>query len=123
MPDALRFLISVAARIPKGIPARIPAGIPAKLGAALAAAVFLNCGIQVAGGTSEVGNPSNAITADNGKDGDTTSTSVGVLFNVTGSPIQIIRERKPENQASANDSASASTSASVSDTLTQSPAN
>jgi hypothetical protein len=119
MLDALRFLLSVAARNPKGTRARIPAGIPAMLGAGLAATVFLHCGIQVAGGTSEVGNPSNAINADNGGDGDTASTEVGVRFDFNGSPIQIIKERKPEKKPNADDSASAS----ASDTQTQPPAN
>jgi hypothetical protein len=132
MADALRFLKFHADRIRSGV----LAGIAARLGALFALAFILTCGqggIQVAGGTSEVGNPSNGILVGNRKDEDTASTDIGVQFDFTGTPIRIIKARKPDKQASADDSASASVSDSdsasasdtqtVSDTQTPSPAN
>jgi hypothetical protein len=67
----------------------------------------------------------------NRKDEDTASTDIGVQFDFTGTPIRIIKARKPDKQASAEDSASVSDSDSasasdtqtVSDTQTPSPAN
>jgi hypothetical protein len=93
---------------------------PAMWGVLLASAVMIQCGFQVAGGTSEVGNPSTAIKLDEGEDADTAYTEVGVRFDFIGVPVQIIKERKPEDKsekAAANDSASAS------GTETPSPAN
>ena len=85
---------------------------PASAGlcALLAAFALLHCGpgINVAGGTSEVGNPANATLLDDSVDEDTASTTVGVRFDLIGSPISIIKEKKAEKQASAPDSASAS---------------
>lgn len=103
---------------------------PASTGlcAFLAALALLHCGpgIKVAGGTSEVGNPANATLLDDSEDEDTASTAVGVRFDLIGSPISIIKEKKAEKHASAPDSVSASAvsgpipaAASLIDTLTQ----
>jgi hypothetical protein len=127
MADSRRLRIFHTVQMRTGDPTRAPAGpagngfgIAARLGALLAALLVLDCGIRVAGGTSEVGNPSNAIMRDDGRDEDedTASTQVGVRFDFTGAPIQIIKEKKPGKQTAA-DSASASSPA----TGTSSPAN
>lgn len=99
---------------------------PTRWGALLASAVMFNCeGFQLAGGTSEVGNPSTAILLDEGEDVDTTFTNVGVRFDFTGVPVQIIKERKPEKNSAADDSASVSgsTTSSASRSDTPSPEN
>jgi hypothetical protein len=60
------------------------------------AAMFSDCGqIQVAGGSSEIGNPSTGILADDGGT-DTTSGAVdGWGISAQGMPIRVIREKRP----------------------------
>ena len=66
------------------------------------AAAFTACGqIQVAGGTSEVGNPSSAL-YDDGKPDDQGDV-IGIAISAQGSPLGLIREK----QAGSGDSAQA----------------
>ena len=60
------------------------------------AGLLSHCGdIQVAGGTSEVGNPSSAIYAGE-KHADTAVARVtGFGISATGTPIVVIREKRP----------------------------
>jgi hypothetical protein len=112
MADARRFRIIPAMRIQAVLCARITM----MLGAMLASLLISACGIQVAGGTSEVGNPSNAILAEPKKEKDTTTTEVGVRLDFTGSPIQILKAKKTEPKAEDSASAKADDSASVNGT-------
>ena len=119
MPDARRspILDTLLNALPTAARTWVQAAVHAPAGfcALFAALALLHCGpgIKVAGGTSEVGNPANATLLDDSEDEDTASTTVGVRFDLIGSPISIIKEKKAEKPASTSDSAPASASVSI----------